>query len=137
MQFFGRQSEVPIVTAEQIRALQTDDNFKERFVVVDVRADKEVEVSIIPGAIKQAQFNRTKDDHDGKMVVAYCTVGYRSGIFVKQLLSEGWDAWNYQGSILDWCEHHFPVVTLEGVATNRVHTYDARYKLPSEYTAVY
>ena len=129
--------EAPTVTAAQIQSLQADPKKKDRFVIVDVRAKAETDVSIIPGAITQAQFEQTIQKHQGKAVLVYCTVGYRSGIYAKQLKSKGWNAWNYKGSILDWCNNQLPVVTTSGQSTNRVHTYNSSYSLAPGYQAVY
>ena len=131
------QPEAPVVTAAQIRSLQSDPNRKDRFVIVDVRAKAETDVSVIPGAITQADFEKTAQQHQGKAVLVYCTVGYRSGIYAKKLRKKGWDAWNYQGSILDWCNNQLPVVTKNGNHTTRVHTYNSSYSLADGYQAVY
>lgn len=56
----GRLPEAPVVTAAQIQSLQTDPNKQNRFVIVDVRAKSETDVSIIPGAITQTEFERFK-----------------------------------------------------------------------------
>ena len=135
-QLDDQQPEVPIATAAQIQSLRADETQEERFVIVDVRAKSETDVSIIPGAITKAEFEKTKSQHQGKMVIAYCTVGCRSGTFAKKLRSNGWNAWNYKGSILDWCENQLPVVTKDGENTNRVHTYSSEYSLAPGYFAV-
>ena len=131
------QPEAPSISASQIRSLQTVEDFQDRFVIVDVRAKGETDVSVIPGAITKTEFENSIEQHDGKTVVVYCTVGYRSGIYAKQLQRDGWDARNYKGSILDWCGNALPVVTPDGKSTCRVHTYDFSYPLASGYVAVY
>ena len=123
-------------TADQIRELQCNESLKDRYVVVDVRAKAESDVSIIPGAITKAEFGQTKTEHVGKTIIAYCTIGFRSGLYVKSLKRNGWNAWNYRGSIIDWCENKFPLATLDSEATNRVHTYNRWYSVPDEYVAV-
>ena len=133
----SRQPEAPIVTAAQIQSLQSDKSLERRVVVVDVRAEAETDVSIIPGAITQTEFEKTKSQHRGKAVIAYCTVGHRSGKFAKKLRSEGWNAWNYKGSILDWCKNQLPVVSKDGNHTSRVHTYNTRYSVAAGYQAVH
>ncbi len=135
--FLHRSSQAPIITVDQILALQGDGNQKDHFVLVDVRAEPETDVSMVPGAITKTQFERNRKFHRGKTVIAYCTVGYRSGVYAKQLRSKGWNAMNYKGSILDWCENRLPVVTKTGYRTNRVHTYDSSYKLASGYRQVF
>ena len=133
----SRAPQARIVTAEQLQALPAVSKNRGQFLIVDVRAKAETEVSIIPGAITKAEFERTQQDHHGKTIITYCTVGYRSGIYAQELKKKGWNVWNYQGSILDWCEHHLPVVTPSGQNTKRVHTFNSRYALAEGYQAIY
>lgn len=136
-QIYSQQPEAPIVTAAQIQTLQNDKKYQDRFVIVDVRAKAETDVSIIPGAITQAEFLKTHKQHQGKAVLVYCTVGFRSGKYAKKLRKKGWNAWNYEGSILDWCQNQLPVVTKDGKKTKRVHTYNSSYSVAKGYQAVY
>jgi len=137
MVFAGEwQASAPSISAAQIQAMQ-DLGSNDHFVIVDVREDVETNVSIIPGAITQAEFEKRIEQHRDKVVVAYCTVGYRSGVYAAELCKQGWDARNYQGSILDWCSKQLPVATLGGSPTKRVHTYDSSYALASGYIAVH
>ena len=106
------------------------------FVVVDVRSDKEVNVSVIPGAITKAQFEKDADKYRGKVIIPYCTVGGRSGAYAKQLAAKGVKVKNYEGSILKWIDAGLPLVTLDGQPTNRVHTYSDRYRIPAKYEQV-
>ena len=134
---FHHQSQAPTVTAAQIQALQADSKNFGRFLIVDVRDKGETDVSIIPGAITLSEFEKTQHSHQGKKVIAYCTIGQRSEKYTQQLRREGWNAWNYQGSILDWCKHRLPVVTPSGRNTKRVHTYNSSYTLAVGYQPVY
>jgi rhodanese-related sulfurtransferase len=106
------------------------------FVLVDVRSKAEVNVSVIPGAITKAEFERNRRMYRGLMVIPYCTVGGRSGDYARQLAKSGVQVKNYRGSILEWAQHKLPLVTLDGQPTNRVHTYSSRYRVPREYQAV-
>lgn len=106
------------------------------FVLVDVRTDKEVNVSVIPGAITKAMYEKNAIKYRGKLVIPYCTVGGRSGAYAKQLAGKGVKVKNYEGSILKWVDAGLPLVTLEGEPTHRVHTYSDRYKIPAKYEQV-
>tara|TARA_R110002049_G_scaffold182485_2_gene350365 strand:- start:106479 stop:107012 length:534 start_codon:yes stop_codon:yes gene_type:complete len=106
------------------------------FVLVDVRTDAETAVSVIPGAITKSQYEKDRERYQGRTVIPYCTVGGRSGAYAKQLAKEGIKVQNYQGSILQWIEAGLPLVTLDGKATNRVHTYSDRYRVPAKYEQV-
>ncbi len=106
------------------------------FVVVDVRSDAEINVSVIPGAITKAQFEKNKQLYEGRTVIPYCTVGGRSGAYAKQLAGSGMKVKNYQGSILKWIDAGLPLVTLDGKPTHRVHTHSSRYRVPEKYEQV-
>ncbi len=106
------------------------------FVLVDVRSDAEVKVSVIPGAITKAQYEKERQRYQGRLVIPYCTVGGRSGAYAKQLTKDGVKVKNYKGSILKWVDAGLPVVTLDGQPTNRVHTYSDRYRIPAKYEQV-
>jgi rhodanese-related sulfurtransferase len=106
------------------------------FLVVDVRSDAEVNVSVIPGAITKAQYEKDRKQYDGRTIIPYCTVGGRSGAYAKKLAADGVKVKNYEGSILKWVDAGLPLVTLDGAPTNRVHTYSDRYKIPAKYEQV-
>jgi rhodanese-related sulfurtransferase len=106
------------------------------YVLVDVRSDAEVNVSIIPGAITKAEYERNPERYQNKTVIVYCTVGGRSGAYAKQLAGNGIKVKNYKGSILEWVNAELPLQTLDGQPTNRVHTYSNRYRVPAKYEQV-
>ena len=106
------------------------------FVVVDVRSDAEVNVSVIPGAITKAQFEKNRVQYVNRLVIPYCTIGVRSGAYAKRLAKEGVKVKNYKGSILNWVDAGLPLVTLDGKPTNRVHTYSNFYTVPANYEKV-
>lgn len=147
--FFGGGSKAETIETHQLQELLTErqkliDAAKESgeeapdsdFVVVDVRSDNEVQVSVIPGAITKAQYEKDATKYQGKLVIPYCTVGGRSGAYAKQLAGKNIKVKNYQGSILKWIDAGLPLVTLDGEPTNRVHTYSDRYRIPDKYEQV-
>lgn len=152
MQFgglFGSGPKVETINTKNLNKLLTDQQQAEakakqagvkpaepRFVLVDVRSEAEVKVSVIPGAITKAQFEKQRKQYTKRLVIPYCTVGGRSGAYAKQLLKQGYQVKNYQGSILKWVAAELPLVTLEGKPTNRVHTYSDRYRVPAKYQQV-
>ena len=93
-------------------------------------------IKVIPGAITQAEYEKNAAKHRGKLVIAYCTVGGRSGAYAKQLAGQGVKVKNYEGSILKWVDAGLPLVTLDGQPTKRVHTYSDRYRIPAMYEPV-
>ncbi|MFP6582982.1 MAG: rhodanese-like domain-containing protein [Candidatus Hydrogenedentota bacterium] len=107
-------------------------------VIVDVREPEEQAVSMIPGAITQQEFEARRDDFESKRVVAHCTIGYRSGVYVDQLRTEGFDAENLVGSLLLWTHEGLPLEDADGNPTKRVHVYGKKWNLVAEgYEAVW
>ena len=131
------QQAAPEISANQILEHQSEASQDSVFVIVDVRSADESDVSIIPGAITVAQFEADKERLEGSKVICYCTVGYRSGEYANQLKAQGWDAFNYKGSILDWCNKELALETVDGRSTNQVHTYSWWYSVPTKYEVVY
>lgn len=65
----------------------------ERVVLVDVRSPEEQRVSMLPNALTREAFEADllpslKEHHDPPLVVPYCTVGYRSGLYCRELVRE-------------------------------------------------
>lgn len=107
-----------------------------RVVLVDVREPAERKVSIIPGAISQERFAQENEAHESTTIVVYCTVGLRSGLYVKHLRTRGYRAVNLKGGILAWAHAGQPVANDAG-PTNRVHVYSRQWDLlPAAYKAV-
>lgn len=114
-------------------------------IFVDVRKDAEIAVSQIPGALSVDQFNqryKSAGPPKGTTVVAYCTIGYRSGKFAQKLVTRGVPVRNLEGGILAWVGKQGPLVQ-RGAAgamlpTTAVHVYDREWNLvPSGYQAVW
>lgn len=97
-------------------------------VLVDVREPREWAVSRISGAITIDAFERDKAQYKDRPIVAYCTIGYRSGQFAQRLSQDGFDASNLRGSILAWAHAGQPLVDDEG-ETTRVHVYGPQWDL--------
>ncbi len=149
---FGSRPAVAEISAAELRALQTtqakagteagqaaanDQPPTPDFIVVDVRTPAEVAVSVLPGAITAKAFEQNRQLYRGRLVIPYCTSGYRSGKYAEKLAADGVDVKNFKGSILGWCAAKLPLETLDRKPTNRVHTYSSRNKVPSEYKAVW
>lgn len=124
--------DVPDITVDELLAE------RQQVVLVDVRSPKERAVSIIPGAITPEELEARAARDRGRRVVAYCTIGYRSGLYVERLRREGWDAYNLAGSILAWTHAHQPLVDPQGEPTHRVDVYGRKWNLAaSGYDAVW
>jgi rhodanese-related sulfurtransferase len=144
--FLSGSSSVEAIKIDELKALlakqksQNDQSASSKdtanetnFVLVDVRSDEEVQVSVIPGAITKAQYEKDREQYKGKTVIAYCTVGGRSGKYASELAKQGIPVKNFKGSILEWVNAELPLVTLDGKPTNRVHLYSDRYTAPKKY----
>lgn len=110
---------------------------QQRCVLVDVRTEAERNVSIIPGAISEAEFERTMHAHAGKTVISYCTIGYRSAKYAEEMEQRGFTIASFNGSIVAWCQAGQKLITPDGRETNQVHVYGPKWDLiPPDYESV-
>ncbi len=125
--------DVSEMTPEQLAAaLRTG-----QVVLIDVREPAEQDVSMIPGAVPARQFEEQDGFHEAKRIVAYCTIGYRSGLYARKLDERGRRVFNLEGGILAWVHAGQRIVDRNG-QTNRVHVYDRKWDLlPRGYEAVW
>ena len=109
------------------------------YVLVDVRTEKERIVSVIKGSVTEEEYESGANAaYAGKKVVAYCTIGYRSGKYVEKLIERGVDAYNLRGSILAWTHAGGELEAPDGTPTKVIHTWGKAWALPrSDHTAVY
>lgn len=135
--------DVPVVGVETLtnavargELVVEDGGESKPFLLVDVRDDNEFAVSMLPGAITLAEYERSRGRYAGHRIVPYCTVGYRSGKYTAKLLEQGVDAVNFEGSIMGWVEAGQPLVTPAGEETRRVHTWSRQIAAPPGYVQV-
>jgi sodium/bile acid cotransporter 7 len=125
---------VESVTPSQLRTLETEGDT----VLVDVRTPEERAVAVIPRSISQDEFEARAEEYTGKKIVAYCTIGYRSGQYAASLREKGFDACNLKGSILSWVHEGGKVVDPKGRETHTVHVYGEEWNLlPGGYKGVW
>jgi rhodanese-related sulfurtransferase len=121
------------LSVEEVLARQKEGNL----ILVDVRKPEERRVSMIPGAISVGEFERDQAKYTDYTVVAYCTIGYRSGIYVQELSRRNLRSANIKGGILAWVHAGQKVINEDG-ETRKVHTYGSRWNLvPEGYEAVW
>lgn len=124
---------VPGITAEDLMQVEQEGDV----VLVDVREPEEQRVSMIPGAITATQFEAERDRYRGSEIVVYCTIGARSGRYANELIGEGFDARNLEGSILSWTHAGGSLVGPNG-PTKDVHVYGPTWNLAADgYHAVW
>lgn len=124
------------ITVEQLQQLQQQEN---NLVLVDVRTPQEREISIIPGAITKKEFEANLDRYnDGKTtVIAYCTIGYRSGKYADSWRKKGINILNLEGSLLAWSHVRGQLINDSGW-TNKVHVFGRQWQLTADrYQAVW
>ncbi len=115
------------ITPEELKEMKSSENL----TIVDTRTAEEQQVSMIPGAITVEQFETHPEQHKGNKIVAYCTIGVRSGMFVKSLEQSDWDTYNLTGAILGWTHVDGDLASEEG-PTTRVHIHGPGMKLTAE-----
>ena len=106
------------------------------FILVDVRSDRERSISVIPGAISQAEFEKNQKTYSGKVVIPYCTIGGRCGDFSRRLAQAGWTVRSYRGSIVEWVQNELPLVTPQGEVTTMFHSNGGSFRIPPKYRTV-
>ena len=112
-----------LTTAELEDALSAD----RLVVLLDARAQDEFAVSHIRGArradsVQEAMALLETADSDA-LVVAYCSVGYRSAALVQALRARGIEAFNLEGSIFRWANEERAVYR-GAAAVREVHPFD-------------
>jgi sodium/bile acid cotransporter 7 len=100
----------------------------EKYVLVDVRTEGERVISMLPGAISRDTYDADREAYAGKPVVAYCTIGARSGRFTAELTAEGVEAYNLPGSVLAWSHAGYSFVD-EGAETRQVHVNSSKWNM--------
>lgn len=104
-------------------------NNKDKFIIFDAREKNEYDVSHIPDAIYlgYSDFNvsRIKNIPKEKNMVVYCSIGYRSEKIGEKLLRLGYkNVYNLYGSIFEWANEKYPLVSSNGKTTYSVHSYN-------------
>lgn len=93
-----------------------------RLLFVDVRTTREMAVSMLPGAISKEEFLNNRNLHQGKTIIAYCTIGYRSGLFAAEMEKNGSMVYNLSAGILGWTHEGGKVYDSRGIV-KRIHVY--------------
>ena len=123
-------SEVKGITVRELQQLQQQG---EKIILVDVRSPQERAVSIIPGAISIAEFESNIEQYhqNNSLLVAYCTIGYRSGKYAARLSKQGIKILNLEGSLLAWSHIQGELVNKTG-STKKVHVFGRQWQLTAD-----
>jgi rhodanese-related sulfurtransferase len=129
---FESKFSVPQIEAVAAMRVMGDDGV----LFLDAREDKEIAISKIPGAISKREFERNPAQYKARKIIAYCTIGYRSAVYVEKWNKRGYTMQNLRGSILLWAHAGGVLVDATGVATQQVHVYGRDWNLlPAFYQA--
>ena len=97
-------------------------------ILIDAREQQEYEVSHIRGAelanTKGASLELLRHVARDRLIVVYCSVGYRSSKLAEKLQDEGFtNVYNLEGSIFAWANAGMPVYR-NGERTDKVHPFN-------------
>ena len=125
--------DVSEITARELQDFPDE----KQILIVDVRPDQERNISIIPGAISKEEFEKHSDLNKVKPIVVYCTIGYRSAKYAKELYQQGFQVMNLVGGILSWSHIQGELINKAG-ETSQVHIYKKKFQLVADgYQAVW
>jgi sodium/bile acid cotransporter 7 len=121
-----------IEPAEAMRLLQEG-----KALFIDVREEKEQQVSMLPGAVTEKQFLKDPGQYRDRTLIGYCTISYRSGKLAERLKSQGITLLNLKGGLLSWVHAGGKVYDRSG-ETRRIHVYGKKWDLgPKDYEAIW
>ena len=122
-------SKVEGITVEELQKLQHQAN---DLILIDVRSPTERKVSMIPGAITKDEFERNLEQYKNATIVAYCTIGYRSGKYAEKWRQQGVKILNLEGSLLAWSHVRGKLIDATGSITNKVHVFGRQWQLTAD-----
>jgi rhodanese-related sulfurtransferase len=115
-----------ISTASLAEWLKQPDNHP---LLLDARSPEEYQVSHLPDArLVPADLSELQNElQDGKPIVVYCSIGYRSAKLAETLQNSGYSpVFNLEGSIFEWVNTGHPVYQ-NSEPVNQVHPYNSRW----------
>ena len=98
----------------------------QKVVFIDTRRPEEIAVSTLPGAITEEAYLASPETYRDHLKIAYCTIGYRSGIFARDMSREGDTIYNLRGGILGWTLEGGDVYD-DGEPVKRIHVFAERW----------
>ncbi|MEL6440875.1 MAG: rhodanese-like domain-containing protein [Cyanobacteria bacterium J06621_8] len=127
----------PKVEGITVKDLQQLQQQGQELILIDVRSPGERAVSYIPGAISTKEFESNLEQYRQTTIIAYCTIGYRSGKYAQEMQQQGVKILNLEGSLLAWSHVQGQLINAQG-ATNQVHVFAPKWQLIAEnYEAVW
>lgn len=127
-------NDVPWLSTEDFHA--RDD--AEEWVIIDVRSEAEREISVIPDAVSIGEFEAAIGLYRERSILVYCTVGCRSGAYVRTLQAQGFSAFNLWGGVLDWAGSGREFISPDGLPVRSVHVFGEKWNiLPPGYEGIW
>jgi rhodanese-related sulfurtransferase len=125
--------DIPDISVEELLKFQK----KENVILVDVRNPEEWTISMLPGAITKETFMDNIHHYKEYMIIPYCTIGYRSGLFTKEISKTKLNSKNLRGGVLTWAHAKQKFVNTDG-DSQKVHVYGEKWNLlPKGYKAIW
>lgn len=116
---------------EAMRLMESD-----RVVFVDTRKPAEMAVSMLPEAVTEEAFLSDIEAYGDRIVIGYCTISYRSGIFAREMAAKGVEIRNLRGGILAWTLEGGTVYE-DGEPVKRLHVFGDKWDYaPRDYETV-
>lgn len=124
-QYIPEFPQVEGITVEELQQLQQE---QPRLILVDVRSPEERAVSSIPGSISTEEFEHQLAEYQDTKIIAYCTIGYRSGKYAQKMRQQGVEILNLEGSLLAWSHIQGRLSNRNGI-TRKVHVFNRQWGL--------
>jgi rhodanese-related sulfurtransferase len=101
-----------------------------KVIFVDLRKKSEMDISMLPDSIPETTFLENPEKYKNKIVIAYCTISYRSGKFTQEMQKQNIPVKNLIGGILAWVLEGGKVYDPAG-ETKRIHVYGKKWNYPA------
>ena len=113
----------------KIEDISTKDVILDNSLLMDTRNIEEYEVSHLPNAVwignDSLFWSRIPQLSDKKIMIVYCSVGYRSNEVGKKIKdSLQLDIKNLKYGIFGWKHNALPLIDKFNISTNKVHPYN-------------
>jgi len=131
-EMYGKYKKQDFPDVKEIHPKQAMELLKAgKVIFVDIRKQSEMDVSMLPDAIPEAVFLEHPEKYKNKMVVAYCTISYRSALFTQKMQKQNIPVQNLIGGLLAWVLEGGKIYDQKG-ETKRIHVYGKEWNYPAD-----